>query len=432
MTASRWHAPAAGAAARCTLLVADAMRSTHERPCAGSSSPSSSSLLSAFAAEHASRSTLTFFHVATWQAPLVVRRARRVRVRRRRRACSPARCAQRASSASSRRLRREQRRAARAGRTGAARRRRRAAPGARRAPSAAAAPASPMDFELWWLLPIPAVFFALGWIAARIDIKHLLRESRALPLSYFRGLNFLLNEQPDKAIESFIEVVKVDPQTIDLHFALGQPVPPPGRDRARDPHAPEPARPPRPAGREARRRRPSSSRRTSIARACSTAPRSSSPSSTARRSSTPSLGAPDLDLRAGEGLGEGDRRHAAHGGDRQAAVPQGDRALPLRARAGRAAAARTIAAARSRHRRARSPTYRGCTRATLLAGDLAGAAGRRRGGDRRVAADRDRRTRRSCRSSPTASPTRTASSATGRRACACCAASRRSIRRSTC
>jgi lipopolysaccharide biosynthesis regulator YciM len=79
-----------------------------------------------------------------------------------------------------------------------------------------------MDFErLWWLLPIPVLFFALGWIAARIDISHLLRESRALPLSYFRGLNFLLNEQPDKAIESFIEVVKVDPQTIDLHFALG-------------------------------------------------------------------------------------------------------------------------------------------------------------------------------------------------------------------
>jgi lipopolysaccharide assembly protein B len=78
-----------------------------------------------------------------------------------------------------------------------------------------------MDFELWWLLPIPALFFALGWVAARIDIKHLLHESRALPLSYFKGLNFLLNEQPDKAIESFIEVVKVDPQTIDLHFALG-------------------------------------------------------------------------------------------------------------------------------------------------------------------------------------------------------------------
>lgn len=77
-----------------------------------------------------------------------------------------------------------------------------------------------MEFELWWLLVIPA-FFLLGWIAARIDIKHLVRESRALPRSYFTGLNFLLAEQPDKAIEAFIEATKVDPQTIELNFALG-------------------------------------------------------------------------------------------------------------------------------------------------------------------------------------------------------------------
>jgi len=77
-----------------------------------------------------------------------------------------------------------------------------------------------MDIEYWWLLALP-LFFALGWLAARIDIKQLLSESRALPISYFKGLNFLLNEQPDKAIEAFIEVVKVDPQTIELHFALG-------------------------------------------------------------------------------------------------------------------------------------------------------------------------------------------------------------------
>ncbi len=77
-----------------------------------------------------------------------------------------------------------------------------------------------MEFEYWWLLGFP-LFFGLGWIAARIDIRHLLRESRALPSSYFKGLNFLLNEQPDKAIEAFIEVVKVDPETIELHFALG-------------------------------------------------------------------------------------------------------------------------------------------------------------------------------------------------------------------
>ncbi len=77
-----------------------------------------------------------------------------------------------------------------------------------------------MEFEYWWLLAFP-LFFGLGWMAARIDIKHLVSESRALPMSYFKGLNFLLNEQPDKAIEAFIEVVQVDPQTIELHFALG-------------------------------------------------------------------------------------------------------------------------------------------------------------------------------------------------------------------
>lgn len=77
-----------------------------------------------------------------------------------------------------------------------------------------------MEFEFWWLLAFP-VFFGLGWLAARIDIKQLLSESRALPMSYFKGLNFLLNEQHDKAIEAFIEVVKVDPQTVELHFALG-------------------------------------------------------------------------------------------------------------------------------------------------------------------------------------------------------------------
>ncbi len=77
-----------------------------------------------------------------------------------------------------------------------------------------------MEFEIWWLLCIP-VFFSLGWLAARVDINQLLAESRTLPRGYFNGLNFLLNEQPDKAIDAFIEIVKLDPETIDMHFALG-------------------------------------------------------------------------------------------------------------------------------------------------------------------------------------------------------------------
>lgn len=77
-----------------------------------------------------------------------------------------------------------------------------------------------MEFENWWLVALP-LFFGLGWLAARIDIKHVVTESRSLPRSYFKGLNFLLNEQPDKAIEAFTEVVRIDPETIELHFALG-------------------------------------------------------------------------------------------------------------------------------------------------------------------------------------------------------------------
>ena len=77
-----------------------------------------------------------------------------------------------------------------------------------------------MEFELWWLLGIP-VFFGLGWVAARVDIRQLVSESRTLPRGYFKGLNFLLNEQPDKAIDAFIEIVRMDPETADMHFALG-------------------------------------------------------------------------------------------------------------------------------------------------------------------------------------------------------------------
>lgn len=77
-----------------------------------------------------------------------------------------------------------------------------------------------IEFEYWQLLFFP-LFFVLGWAAARIDIKHIVKESRALPRSYFQGLNFLLNEQPDRAIEAFVDAVKVDPQTVELHFALG-------------------------------------------------------------------------------------------------------------------------------------------------------------------------------------------------------------------
>ena len=77
-----------------------------------------------------------------------------------------------------------------------------------------------MELEAWHLLVLP-LFFALGWVAARVDIRHLLKESRSVPAAYFQGLNYLLNEQPDRAIEAFVEVAKVNADTLELHHALG-------------------------------------------------------------------------------------------------------------------------------------------------------------------------------------------------------------------
>lgn len=77
-----------------------------------------------------------------------------------------------------------------------------------------------MEFDYVWLLALP-VFFALGWAAARVDIRQVVSESRSVPRTYFQGLNFLLNEQPDKAIEAFLTVARGDQETVELHFALG-------------------------------------------------------------------------------------------------------------------------------------------------------------------------------------------------------------------
>ena len=78
-----------------------------------------------------------------------------------------------------------------------------------------------MDFDVTWILLGLPLAFTLGWIASRIDFRQLRIENRQVPKAYFRGLNFLLNEQQDQAIDAFIEAVQNDPDTSELHFALG-------------------------------------------------------------------------------------------------------------------------------------------------------------------------------------------------------------------
>ena len=78
-----------------------------------------------------------------------------------------------------------------------------------------------MDFDLRWLLFALPATFAIGWLASKLDTRQWKREQRDAPKAYFKGLNLLLNEQQDKAIDAFIEAVQNDPDTSELHFALG-------------------------------------------------------------------------------------------------------------------------------------------------------------------------------------------------------------------
>ena len=74
---------------------------------------------------------------------------------------------------------------------------------------------------LWLLLPVAA---ASGWWAGRRGAGAPNRgsgSSNRPPSEYFRGLNYLLNEQQDEAIEVFIRLVEVDSDTIETHLALG-------------------------------------------------------------------------------------------------------------------------------------------------------------------------------------------------------------------
>ncbi len=63
---------------------------------------------------------------------------------------------------------------------------------------------------------------AAGWALGRFGNRD--EDENAPPplnVDYLKGLNFLLNEQTDQALEHFLKMVRVDDKTIETHFALG-------------------------------------------------------------------------------------------------------------------------------------------------------------------------------------------------------------------
>jgi len=77
-----------------------------------------------------------------------------------------------------------------------------------------------IEFEFWWLLVIP-LFFILGWVSARVDIKQIIAESTNLPASLFKALSYLNSNQNESAITELEKAVKLKNNSLEIHFALG-------------------------------------------------------------------------------------------------------------------------------------------------------------------------------------------------------------------
>ncbi|STX51357.1 TPR domain protein (heat shock protein) [Legionella busanensis] len=72
-----------------------------------------------------------------------------------------------------------------------------------------------------WPLLLPAAALS-GWWAASRNYSHKgSKNSNYLSREYVVGLNYLLNEQPDKAVDIFIQLLDVDSETVETHLALG-------------------------------------------------------------------------------------------------------------------------------------------------------------------------------------------------------------------
>lgn len=72
---------------------------------------------------------------------------------------------------------------------------------------------------LFLLLPIAAAY---GWYMGRRSIRqNQHQQGKKLSRNYFTGLNFLLSNESDKAVDLFISMLDVDDETIDTHLSLG-------------------------------------------------------------------------------------------------------------------------------------------------------------------------------------------------------------------
>lgn len=72
-----------------------------------------------------------------------------------------------------------------------------------------------------WPLLLPTAAWSGWWMAKRNADGKVRKSEKKLSHEYVVGLNYLLNEQPDKAVDLFIKLLEVDSETVETHLALG-------------------------------------------------------------------------------------------------------------------------------------------------------------------------------------------------------------------
>ena len=82
-----------------------------------------------------------------------------------------------------------------------------------------------MDMDIWWLLvPIALlpIFFAMGWFAARVDMKTVLKQAKTIPSGFYNSLDALVDKNTGKAARNLAEVIDQQQGSYDLNLTLGK------------------------------------------------------------------------------------------------------------------------------------------------------------------------------------------------------------------
>ena len=78
-----------------------------------------------------------------------------------------------------------------------------------------------MNIIVLWLLITP-LFFALGWIAGRIDMKTVIKQAKQLPKRLFDSIDALIDNKSGVASDNIRDIIEIEPQLTELQLSLGK------------------------------------------------------------------------------------------------------------------------------------------------------------------------------------------------------------------